>query len=275
MSNFKTHIPLSPDDPNSFYLVRNGDQRQLTNNFTASEFFNPKNGLREHPIAVKVVEAVQYIRNFFGVPIRITSTYRNYVPGGSGVVNAAKRSPHMLAQAVDAQFVVDVEKRDAMMIYLRNEFDAKGLLFQVLFESYGVRGFGVYDNFFHLDVVPVELYEVFRAKRKSVYQSYRYAYWNDMMRLRYQQGTVFMPQPILDENNEETVEFVEVENEVGALDLVQEKVASGAGSVVGFFRKLQNTDDGFTDVDNESVLYSLFSIATLIALIYLIVLLVR
>lgn len=187
MATFNTKIPLSPDDPNEMMLVHRGETGSITENFTEDELFNPKNGLDAHPLSMDTVRAVQHVRSYFGLPIRVTSTYRNYVPSGSGVVNAAQRSPHMLAQAIDFQFI-DTEKRPDLQVAIREDFASKGELWQQLW-AMGVRGFGVYDSFIHLDTVKSELYADFRSKRTNTHEGQQYAYWNSMKELRYVSAT--------------------------------------------------------------------------------------
>lgn len=260
--SFRTHIPRHPDDPNTFEMVRAGDMRRVTSNFTANELFNPKNGIAEHPIATKVVQAMQYIRSTFGEVMNVTSTYRTYVP-----VGGVSRSPHMLAEAIDAQ-ITDLSKRDAIMVYLREDFDSKGSIFRTLFNQHQVRGFGIYDTFIHLDVVPVELYADFRNKRTERFNGFQYAYWNNMKRLRYQKSTLMFPQsPVLPE-----AEPITVVEEIA--DTIETEVRAITGSTVGWlYTFIGSNDDGLADDASTNVVYALFAGTLIGLLIYSIALL--
>lgn len=182
MSNLQTYIPQAENETTGYAMVSNSSQ-MLRENFTIGEFYNPKTGLPSHPLAVNVIDAVQYLRTKFGKPIRITSTYRNYIPTGPGVVGAATHSPHMLAQGIDFQFIGAKSEVNPIYIELRDDFDNKGSIFQELWDM-GIRGFGSYDTFLHLDCVQSELYPVFAAKRGLRHEGKIYSRWNSMMTLR-------------------------------------------------------------------------------------------
>lgn len=183
LSKMTTHIPQAIGDPNALLSIRKESTELVTPNFQQRELFNPKVGGTEHPLSRQVVVAVQVVRDYFGVPIGINSTYRNYVPTGAGVVDAASKSPHMLAQAVDFRFMADEDQADNIHIAIRDDFASKGPLFRQLW-AVGARGFGVYDTFIHLDTVRAGLYPAFAAKRTALHEGEPFAYWNKMKWLR-------------------------------------------------------------------------------------------
>ncbi|MEM1124162.1 MAG: D-Ala-D-Ala carboxypeptidase family metallohydrolase [Bacteroidota bacterium] len=174
---FKTHIPLHPNDPTNIILVRNVSDL-LTPNFKQSEFFQPLNGLSEHPIAMELVEAAQFLRTYFGIPIKITSSYRNYVPDGG-----VKRSVHMLGQAIDLTFLAVQNQKDDIFIQLRYDFDQRGPVFQELWRI-GIRGFGSYDTFLHLDAGKPMYYDFLAAKAGNSFAGEKYRRWNRMSVLK-------------------------------------------------------------------------------------------
>lgn len=257
----ETHYPLSENDTRRFLEVSANDNRGVAANFKAKEFFNSSNGLESHPIAQEVIDAVQYIRSLKGVPIRITSTYRNFVPSGG-----AKVSAHMMAQAVDFQFAVEQEVRDTIMIELREDFDKKGPIFQELVTRFGVSGVGMYDSFVHLDVVQPELYEAFARKRKANYQGRTYAYWNSMKTLRYKKPkTKIVQTPTPTGEMTTTIEPIKeratpITLPEKVIEQVQETATEVAGSVRGTLHDWNATEDGYRGytAKNNAYLAGLF-----------------
>lgn len=171
-------VPMSNSDSNDMVAIRNSSE-QVSTHFKMSELFNPKNGLNAHPFSRTCLNALEIIRSYMGVPISVTSTYRNYVPA-----NGANPSAHMLGCAVDFKFAQSGTRLEQIMVYLREDWAGKGELFQKLISA-GVTGFGLYDNFVHIDTVNISLYPSFSKKRTATFLGRRYAVWNDMKRLRY------------------------------------------------------------------------------------------
>ncbi len=238
----ETHIPLHPDDPNDFIMV-SPQAGQVTDNFSYAELYNPRTGLAEHPISMQVVKAVQLIRSITGIPMNANSTYRNYIP--SGGVNPASKSPHMLACAFDTSFLSNSETNEALYIAIREDFDNKGPLFQHLWEM-GVRGFGSYDTFFHLDTLASEYYSFARANRTSVYKGQRYARWNNMKELMYQKPTL----KFVDRDG--TIALVEIGEEDTAL---VQTVKSVVGIVKGTVNELFDNEDQGKDFTARQGIY--------------------
>lgn len=233
-----THYPVSPQDDTEYFIVGNRST-QLRPNFRESEFYNAKTGLSEHPIARACVDAVQFLRTQSGIPIRITSTYRNYIPAGG--VNPATISPHMLAQGIDFQFIADSSTADQLYLEIREDFNNQGPLFQALWEI-GIRGFGSYDHFIHLDCVTSELYQPFRQKRWRTYRGQIFGRWDNMKRLRYRSP--------------------------GSSNLLGELVLGAAGSVQGWINELRNNEDQGRDAGFRNVLPIILIIAATAALGY-------
>lgn len=255
MNKPKTHLRLADNDPHEFYTVSDKTIK-LSNNFWMYEFYNPKTKLKEHPIAKKVVDVAQILRDYFGVPWKTSevdgvwrSTYRNYIPQGKGVYSAATKSPHMLAQAADLVPYTDEQTRNDILMQIRDDWEKKGDLFRVLWYA-GCRGFGVYDTFVHVDVVVSELYPAFSARRTSKHKGEMYAYWNKMGVLRYKKPSII----ILDQRKFPG-EKVKAPN--GILD--NTVVHDAAGAVMGTISELTNDADAFQDGSNK-VLYTIATI---------------
>lgn len=218
----RTHYQVREDDPNRYMMVR-PSTASVTDHFTMAELYNSRTGMEEHPLAMDVVECVEVLRSFIGVPIRINSTYRNYIPKDG--VNPATTSPHMLGQAIDFSFLAPKEESEKLYVAIREDFDQKGPLFQALWAA-GCRGFGSYDTFIHLDTVIPELYPPFRSKRSTTYQGQQYARWNNMKTLLYRTADlVISPAGELQAGKEPDNAVVqEVKNVVGTISGVIREV---------------------------------------------------
>lgn len=124
--------------------IKRGDNSSLSSHFTAAEFFSKSSNVpASHDFYSELVEAVQFLRNHYGKPWRITSTYR---PDSAG-------SQHRECRAVDSQDVASGHGNPSPVILdlVSNLLDPKSAIFRKL-RQIGITGFGVYDTFVHLDV---------------------------------------------------------------------------------------------------------------------------
>lgn len=139
--------------------IRKGDQTQLSPHFQAFEFYSKKsNAPASHPFYSELVEAVEFLRTYYDTPWRITSTYR---PDSIG-------SQHRECRAVDSQ---PTSKDPAILADLQRQLcDKNSEVFKKL-RKIGIRGFGVYDTFCHLDV------RAGPGKRSDSFGSF--AFWDD------------------------------------------------------------------------------------------------
>ena len=104
-----------------------------------------------HPFYSQLIDAAEYLRNHYGVPWRITSTFRT--ESQTRDIMQELKQPffvdvHMLGQAFDSQ---PAENSAAVMADLANEYLKNGPVYQHL-RQIGINGFGLYDTFTHLDV---------------------------------------------------------------------------------------------------------------------------
>lgn len=197
---------------------RNG---QVTRNFSYRELYNPKTGLESHPLDMNIIECVQIIRDYFGVPIRITSTYRNYIP-----IGGVSDSPHMIGLAIDFQFIGEKSMVENLYMLIRDDFDSKGQLFQMLWNN-GCRGFGSYDNFIHLDT------RANAPNRWRRWNSEIYGRWNNMQALKYKEA-IPLYDPITLNDSPQTSEN----------STIVETVQEISGAISGTVSSLQNREDG-------------------------------
>lgn len=247
----KTHYQVREEDPNRYIMVSRSTGF-VTDNFTMLELYNPKVGLKEHPLSMDVVDCLQLIRSFTGVPIRVNSTYRNYIPTDG--VNPATTSPHMLAQAIDFSFMASKENSEKLYVAIREDFDRKGPLFQLLWEA-GCRGFGSYDTFIHIDTVRSELYAPFKGKRGTYYRGEMYARWNNMKSLLYRKADVVLTpagelQPSTESKDNPVVE----------------EVKSVVGTVIGVMKEIFDNEDQGKDFNALHLVYLLLAACVVMAL---------
>ena len=123
-----------------------GDNPLLAPNFRESEFYHKgkaSNHPEMHDLHALIPDAAQILRDYYGEPLRITSTLR--YPGDS-YYNDTSQHNYQKARAFDSQFTND---RSYIMPRYHGEILYRGELFELLY-SLGVRGFGLYDTFIHL-----------------------------------------------------------------------------------------------------------------------------
>jgi hypothetical protein len=106
----------------------------------------------------------------------------------------------------------------------------------------GIRGFGSYDTFLHLDCVQSELYPVFAAKRTRRYQGKQYSRWNSMKTLR----NLY----------------------VGPTNVVLDTILVTAGEIRGVFADLGNAEDRGKDIRAKHIITIALVLAVAGALVY-------
>lgn len=129
-------------------LIRKNGRKKLAKNFNEKEFYFAKAGQPdEWQLPDELVTALQLIRDFAGVPIIITSTFRS--PSYNNEVGGVSDSLHLQGRAIDFVFarnnVANIKK--AAKSIRTGELMAK-------MSHLNVRGFGFYigkKNFIHID----------------------------------------------------------------------------------------------------------------------------
>ena len=126
------------------------DTTQATQDFAIREFYSKSsNAPACHTLSDKLIQAVQYIRTYYNIPICITSTYRT--KRANDLLGSNENSQHRTPEgAVDFQ-ACDSEQRDYLIGQLYVQFKEKGEVYQEL-RDIGINGFGFYDSFTHIDV---------------------------------------------------------------------------------------------------------------------------
>jgi len=132
-------------------IIERGDDSPITQNFTFSEYYSKSSDAPDiHGIDDNLVYAMQYIRSYFGHPIRITSTYRTFLHSLS-IGSNPYTSQHRYEKAIDWQFIGTDEDVKELHNNFYNDIITQGEVFQKLNNDYNIKGFGLYDTFFHID----------------------------------------------------------------------------------------------------------------------------
>ena len=125
------------------------DTTLISPNFVANEFYSRSADAPDcHNLDDSLVLALQLIREYYNIPICITSTYRTAT--GNSLIGSSSTSQHRQdTGAVDFK-ACNQKDRDYLIGQLYQQFKDKGELYQEL-RALGINGFGFYDTFVHLD----------------------------------------------------------------------------------------------------------------------------
>lgn len=130
-------------------LIRKDNTNKVSANFTEAEYYKASFGTNGDPfdLSDKVINGGQIIRTYFGVPMKVNASYRTSAwdisKGRSGTGQHTKKT------ATDFSFV---DNGNTMLNY-HQEILQKGPLYKELRKA-GINGFGLYDNFLHIDSRP-------------------------------------------------------------------------------------------------------------------------
>jgi len=132
-------------------VITKDDNSQITTNFKVSEFYCKSfDAPSSHSLDIDVINAVQFIRTYFNCPIRITSTFRTFAHS-LAIGSNPYTSQHRFEKAIDFQFIGSPEIVKAKHELLYNDIINKGFVFQKLEGELNIKGFGLYNTFFHID----------------------------------------------------------------------------------------------------------------------------
>jgi hypothetical protein len=140
-------------DGQHYETIHRGSSALIRKNFKEKEVWTTCGTYRLpfHWISTNTLDGLQVVRDYFGVPMRITSSYRDYVCN-SAKSGTANKSKHIPCQAIDFVFnnKSGTTNANARKSY-EKEIIYKGPLFKKMY-AVGVRGFGSYNNgSFHID----------------------------------------------------------------------------------------------------------------------------
>ena len=124
--------------------ITKGDTSYISANFTAAELYSKSpDAPNSHYLSDEVIKGAQIIRDWVGEPVYINSSYRTAAHNAS--IGGASNSQHLVGNALDLSFKTENAKNLVI-----NDIATKGQLYQKL-KFNAIRGFGLYDNFVHID----------------------------------------------------------------------------------------------------------------------------
>jgi hypothetical protein len=119
--------------------------RQITEHFNEKELYSKSyDAPPSHYLNDNLVNALEYIRTYVGQPVYVTSTFRT--TRSNALAGGANNSEHLTGNAVDF-YIADTN----VLHQIQDEILSGESLKFLLREQYGINGFGLYDNFMHID----------------------------------------------------------------------------------------------------------------------------
>lgn len=129
-----------------FFYTKASSEQQITRNFKNREFASKCADIGGHQrVDKRLAKAVQIIRNYYNRPVYLTSLQRSDVC--NQMAGGAQGSKHLDVPTVATDFKFGTK---ALMQDYAYEITTEGALFQMLIQA-GVRGFGLYEDHFHID----------------------------------------------------------------------------------------------------------------------------
>ncbi|HLS52421.1 MAG TPA: matrixin family metalloprotease [Tissierellaceae bacterium] len=140
------------------YIPIENNEDKISNNFLMKEFFSRCTSFDDdfHFLDENLVYAIQEIRNYYGQPIQIISSYRSYecnIEAGGALA-----SKHKEAQALDFRFI-GPKARETYHRFME-DITSQNCIFQLLL-NIGIGGFGAYNTAFHIDTRNTGLHSFF------------------------------------------------------------------------------------------------------------------
>ena len=108
----------------------------IVRSFKINEFMQ-NDGLEYLKLDMRVVSAIQMIRDYFGKPITVTSAYRGVAYNKE--IGGASKSQHLLGKAID--FKVSGIAPSKVQAFIKSDW-----------KKLGITGLGIYSTFTHIDV---------------------------------------------------------------------------------------------------------------------------
>ncbi len=141
-------------------IARKGVHKKITKNFTQHELRSRSlergfsDGIEDFNLDDDIIECLQIIRDYYGIPITVSSTGRSPKHNAS-LKGSATNSQHLYKNgtAIDFSFVgmkTKGTKGYEAAIHYTHQMANKGELYDLCFEK-GLRGVGYYNSFFHID----------------------------------------------------------------------------------------------------------------------------
>jgi hypothetical protein len=128
-------------------IIRENNTNKVSNNFTEKEYFDASYGtgsISQFDYSNSVIQAAQIIRDHYGVPMKVTASYRT--PEHDRSKGRSGTGQHTKKTAGDFAFL---DGGNTLLMYHQDILN-KGSLYQKL-RNAGINAFGLYDNFLHID----------------------------------------------------------------------------------------------------------------------------
>ncbi len=126
--------------------IHPNSNRQITDNFTEAELYSKSaDASGSHFLDDNVIFGLQSIRSAYGIPIRVSSTYRT--PLGNSLAGGVSQSQHLISKAIDFQFI---NNNTENIQRFQADWNARKSIYHTL-RAFGINGIGFYTNFIHID----------------------------------------------------------------------------------------------------------------------------
>lgn len=137
----------------SMAIIYKDSTEHIRPNFVEKEFFtkDPDFHIPYHQIDNRVLNAFQIVRDWYEIPVEVTSTFRN--ESYNKAIGGSPKSQHIRAKAADGKFLG--ARAAETLEKMRSDIGKRGPLYNKLRQA-GISGFGLYDTFFHLDARDTE-----------------------------------------------------------------------------------------------------------------------
>lgn len=126
----------------------NNTTKKASEHFTHRELFTKSKDFagKSHDLSDTTIKGLEFIRNYYGVPLIPTSTYRT--PAGNMEAGGRSQSQHLLSNAIDFQAEHD---RYSFARKFKADYLAPGSELKGNLDFIGVHGVFFYDTFVHID----------------------------------------------------------------------------------------------------------------------------
>lgn len=153
----------------NYILIKKSEPFERFGNFTSKELFSRSfDAPAEHLLSEETINAWNIVRDYYKVPVTVTSTYRTFL---HDTAVGGKSGTHTTGDAIDATFSIKQDKA-LFLPDLHKQILEKGELFHKL-RMAGINGFGIYDGFVHLD----SRTQTDKLKHRDEYGTF--AFWDD------------------------------------------------------------------------------------------------
>lgn len=137
---------------NQFVTISKDKPFETFGYFTAKELYSKSiDAPSEHELSLITINAVNVVRQYYGAPMIITSTFRT--KAHELALSKVTLGEHNKKTAIDSTWPNKEDLKNFMPDYHKQIIE-RGPLFQQL-RKVGINGFGIYDGFLHLDSRPV------------------------------------------------------------------------------------------------------------------------